>query len=111
MWKVALFIYWGMCFALTHLPVPDVPTPSVPHLDKAIHFGMYLGLSILLNRNFPTLGVRALVILVGYAALDELTQPYFHRDADWLDGLADTLGILLGMLIVKKLSQRFLPRV
>lgn len=110
MWKVVLFIYWGTCFALTHLPVPDVPTPSVPHLDKVIHFAMYLGLSILFNRNFPKFGVKAFFILTAYAIVDELSQPYFHRDAEWLDGLADVTGIILGMLIVRKLSSRFFQR-
>lgn len=109
MWKLALIVYWGICFALTHVPGPQVPQASIPHLDKVIHFGMYLLLSILFSLNFPKMGMKSFLVLVLYAAIDELTQPYFQRDAEIWDGLADSAGILLGIFIAPKIGRRFFP--
>lgn len=100
MWKLILIAYWAACFTITHVPPSQVPSVSVPHVDKLVHFSMYLLLSILFSISFPKLGIKAFLVLLFYIAIDELSQPYFLRDAELLDGVADSLGSILGIFIV-----------
>ena len=43
--------YIGLCFAATHLPVPDVPVPDLKIIpfDKVVHFSMYALMAFLLS--------------------------------------------------------------
>lgn len=102
--KLVLTFYWISCFTITHIPGWWLPPATVGANDKVIHGCMYLGLTLLVfyafnqSKSLRT-GLRVLGILIIYAALDEGTQPWVDRHADWLDFLADTLGILLGTTV------------
>jgi hypothetical protein len=39
--------------------------------------------------------------LIVFGGIDELTQPWFDRSAEWLDWLADVAGIGLGLVLGK----------
>ena len=113
-------IYWVVIFAATHTPVPADLPPMPSGSDKAVHFGMYFGLTLLggwriigarrpppgetptqpATTPWPALLLWAM-IYVAYAALDELTQRYVNRSvslADWtanVAGIATATGLLL----------------
>jgi VanZ family protein len=97
-----LLAYWSLIFLGTHLPMP--PKGHVNVSDKFQHSGAYAGLAVLgllAARAFRprTLLLYLAVIAVGtaYGALDELTQLAVpNRSADWLDWLADIVGLVLG---------------
>jgi len=100
----ALVVYWGALCIGTHLPGGSVGTPLVS--DKMLHFLAYTGLGFLIAMLLPLLGIRdsrayltALLIAVGYGAIDELGQiPIPGRNADVVDWLADVAGAVAGVM-------------
>ncbi len=82
-----------------------------PHVrgDKAIHFGAFAMLTVLaLRAAWSLAGYRELknrgtllrygTVIVGvlliYGLIDEASQPFFGRNFDWLDYVANVMGIL-----------------
>jgi VanZ family protein len=83
--------------------------PDVRFLDKLLHFGAYAVLAILFYRAYETLSLkndRNLLIFISilsailYGISDEIHQ-YFvpFRHADMMDGVANTIGSICGVLI------------
>src|SRR5262245_8854344 len=73
----------------------------IPHGYNLSHFGILAVCSVLWMRVGPRSG-RAMRVVAGgiaLAALTELVQglPMIGRDADWLDGLSDSLGVVAGV--------------
>ncbi len=108
--------YWGAIFTLTHLPPEQIA--GAPHFwDKAEHFVAYFLLAALLGGalmlTFPRRRKIPLwVLLIGfvYGAVDELLQPFVHRDAEILDWVADATGVWAAVLILWVLQRTFVPR-
>jgi VanZ family protein len=101
MW-IVVALYWLGIFGGTHWPVP--PHTPLDNVDKWMHFSAYWGLAILfslaLSTRRPLSLARSLgvvLLLAGYGALDEVTQPLVGRDCDFFDWCADLTGILLGV--------------
>lgn len=109
-------LYWGMMFVGTHLPHIELPGSStIVSIDKILHFCGYLGLGFLLSLLIVTSAARrgeselfalrkrgylVLLVIAAYAIFDELTQLLVGRSCELLDGTADLLGALCGVLIV-----------
>ncbi|MCI2282686.1 VanZ family protein [Colwellia sp. MSW7] len=80
---------------------PAAYLPAVPGTDKTHHFIAYGALI------FPTAlkqPKNTFLIIVGFAAFSgaiELIQPYVNRYGEWLDMLANTLGLLCGWVLAK----------
>lgn len=100
--------YWLLIFTATHVPAGDLPHVGRRHVDKVVHFGLYMGLAVLAGRY---LGVtktvrfrhRALLwagVFVAYGAFDEWLQQYTHRSMDFWDWVADVCGIVSGSALV-----------
>lgn len=101
---LALFGYWCVLFISTHIPTRIVQ--SLHANDKFLHFGAYFVLAFLLAWALPTNPKRplvnvfwALVVAIGYAGFDELTQIPVGRTADWQDFYADVAGACSGLVI------------
>jgi VanZ family protein len=81
-------------------PGPDLP--QGPDLsDKVEHAAIFVALA-LTGRLARIRPARLLVGLVGYAVVSEVLQAVLpiHRDGDWRDALADTVGVLIGLAAV-----------
>ena len=99
-------VYWGLIFALTHLP-PESIAGAPNFWDKAEHFFAYFFLAFLLGSSmmftFPRRrGIPVWVLAIGmaYAAVDELLQPFVRRDAELNDWVADALGVWSAVFIL-----------
>ena len=95
-------IYWLVLATATHYP--RVRLPRVENADKIAHFLAYAALAFLVAWAFPS-GWKpmrnlymAFLFVASYGAIDELTQPYFNRHADWYDWLADLAGAFFGVV-------------
>ena len=104
---------WIGAAVATHIP-PSGPLPAGP--DLALHGGGFLTLTCVFWLTLRAYGhprrrrVRwVLLVMPVYSGLDELTQPWFGRDAAWADWAADLVGASLA-LIVLELIHRALAR-
>lgn len=116
---VLLICYWSLICYGTHRPPPPVSQPQLVN-DKLLHYVAYSGLTllwfVLLKQHCPRWStlMRSLcvvVIVLGYGAADELTQPYFHRMADWADWFADLTGCLSTLLLCLILEPKLTPKL
>ncbi len=103
---VVLVIYWLGMFLGTHMPHPPRLTES-DGVDKWMHFGAYLGLSLLLTSVLvlrrPASGllvIKIVAILAAVGAFDEITQLLVGRDCEFLDWCADVIGAALGSSLI-----------
>jgi len=109
-WKKAiaalLACYWLTLFLGTHMPY----LPRALHVpsDKTLHFSAYAGLAFLFSLNWSlrsALGWRQriwiLVLLAAFGVFDEITQIPVGRTCDFLDWIADVLGILAGSVLFR----------
>ncbi len=98
-----LVLYTGVLIVATHLPSVGGMI-RYPGADKVLHVLAYTVLGTLAAavigstrelslRNLTTL----LVVLALFAAADELTQPWFSRQAELGDWIADCVGVGLGI--------------
>ena len=87
---------------------------TFPHIDKIVHGTLFAGFGFLwmqaARSRREQVGVLAVGILL--AVLTELGQslPFIGRDADPLDGLADVVGVMLGLAAAFALSRCLEPQ-
>ena len=104
---VSLLLYWPALFILAHIPIPRVVYKA--HVsDKSLHFLAYLTLAFLIWFSLnPDARIRwskavvwlVLLMIAGYAAIDELLQEYVGRSCDAMDFFADVAGGITGLII------------
>jgi len=97
------FSFWVWAFfacALTVLVLALVPSPPkvfTTGWDKSNHLLAFAVMAWLGCKAFPQRVIFTLLGLLAYGALIEILQSFTPtRSAEWLDLLADGLGILLG---------------
>jgi len=108
--RVLLVVTLGYMLLLvwaTHHPKPELLLgPNAPS-DKTLHFIAYGVLATLVTGTLAVARSRKLLRsamlpagLATFAAVDEITQPFFSRHADPIDWVYDCMGIALGLLAV-----------
>ncbi len=101
--RAAFVMYTIALTTATHWPGVTIDGP-VPRPDVWVHvgaFGVWSALLVLTGWiGAPTARSAGIGIVIGiaWAAMDELTQPIFNRQADWADWFADVGGVILGSL-------------
>ena len=90
----------------THLPQVHTLVRG-PGVDKWLHLLAYacqtvlaMGILYFTNRLRPQFVLVLIIALAAFGAADEITQPMFHRHAEFFDWLADCAGIVLGVCAV-----------
>jgi VanZ family protein len=102
----ATLIYTLLIVIISLVPIPNLSLPEFKllELDKLIHLSMYFVMSILWmrlqsfnNSYFPW---RNLLIVFLIASLTEFLQGVLPvgRYSDWSDFIANSVGILLGII-------------
>ena len=117
--RVAITVYWLTMFLATHLPVQRV-MEKLPASDKHLHLGAYAVLGFALpwwsgpsNRQHGQSQwhpVLLFLLILIYAALDELLQIPVGRSAEWGDWFADALGALVGVCAGTWMRKRAAPK-
>lgn len=77
-------------------PMPDIPGP--PGSDKTMHILAFFALVLPTATLSPRLLVWVLPLAVLYGGAIEIVQPYFGRERELLDLVADSVGAGLGSL-------------
>ncbi len=100
--------------------IPSPPIINIPHLDKIVHAGLYFVLTIFSVKSFlkqnlvrilnqkPFYSAFVYAVVLGLAV--ELVQYNFipNRSGDVLDALANSVGSLLALFVVKKWTLSFI---
>jgi VanZ family protein len=89
---------------------PRVPLPDFSSSDKVLHFAAYSVLGVALALGGAPAGVaRGALVAAGslYGATDEIHQHFVPgRSMEALDWVADTLGVMAGVLLTYGFFQR-----
>ncbi len=80
---------------------PSTYLPSVPGTDKTHHFIAYAALIFPTALKQPKYYLAIVVAFIAFSGAIELIQPYVNRYGEWLDMMANTLGLLCGWLLAK----------
>ena len=93
-WRHKAFVgYVLFMLMLFLLPVPSGPLDETTHLDKAVHFGLFLVFALLFSLDRAAGAGPTLLASAAFAAAIEVIQwllPY--RGSDWWDFAASTAG-------------------
>jgi VanZ family protein len=102
----ACVLAWTGALVSSHAPAPRLPEIGVG--DKGLHVAGFLVLTGLFWLTLAAHGRRRLAriafvfpIMPLYAALDELTQPWFGRTCDLGDWLADAVGAACALALAE----------
>lgn len=95
------------------MPADDVPSVSIPNIDKLVHIGMFAFLTFCfygeyfwINKKLPSL-LLYWGILEVFAIVTELLQYLAEgRSCDMKDFLADTVGIIIVVIIARFLVKK-----
>ena len=105
------FVFWlAVIVSYIAAIVPQDVAPTIGELsDKTLHFIAFSILTLLLFLSYRLSIWKGTVYLLLYAAFIEFSQ-YFtpNRCAEWLDIMADGIGIVLGLFLYasyKKLEE------
>jgi len=81
--------------------MPQEMAPSFQSLsDKSLHFIAFAVLTLLLNLSYRMQWWKTVVYLLFYAIFIEFSQTFTpNRCAEWLDIVADAIGIVLGLVL------------
>jgi len=103
--------YTGVLVFATHYPRPEQLLGTNLPADKTLHFLAYGALGLLaaalvaVSGRWSARRVAALAAgLAAFAAIDEVTQPWFGRSADPLDWVYDLIGLAAGIAAIAALN-------
>jgi len=101
-WRHTAFVaYVLFMLVLFLLPVPAAPLENTTHIDKVVHFGIFLGFAVLFHLDRASGAAPVLLASFAFAAAVEVLQlllPY--REGDWSDLAAGALGGSVGAALV-----------
>ncbi len=109
-------IWAAVIFILCAMPAERVPDPriDIPHLDKAVHFGMFFIMAVLLcneleyQTRFSLRKIYAVTVGISFlygGAIELLQQHFFNRSGDVWDLAADVLGAAAGCWVYPRLKR------
>lgn len=117
-WWLTAAVFWTLLIMVVcWLPMPMFPIGTggehpkrFPHLDKAVHAGIFVVFGLLWLRVIPG-PRRFLVVVAAGAALAAVTEfgqnlPIIGRDGELTDGLFDVLGVFLAYPLATFLFRR-----
>ncbi len=84
-------------------PLEQLP-PAPPGSDKTHHLIAYALLMLPTALRKPNHWILIGLLFIGYSGLIELIQPYVNRYGEWLDLLANTTGIVCGIIAARVLE-------
>jgi VanZ family protein len=122
-WKTIIWacvVSFLSLFSGKHLPEPSWLT--FPHIDKAVHFIMYFVLALVLihdsqhyskiRLNHGRIILISVLMVIGWGGFLEMLQrmPGIHRNGDFFDFLANTVGAVVASLLYR-IFERLLNRI
>ena len=99
--KIRILFWIALISSYILAIIPQEMAPSFQSLsDKSLHFIAFAVLTLLLNLSYRMSWCKSVVYLLFYAAFIEFSQTFTpNRCAEWLDIVADVIGIVLGLVL------------
>ena len=103
--RIALLIYMILILGISSLPGENIPKSWLLSFDKLIHLIEYFILGILLMKSMKDVSTKMLIVVIPFGIffgiIDEYLQSFISgRFSSALDVLADTIGVVIGSLLV-----------
>ncbi len=105
--------YWLFCTLILFASIgilsltPLEQLPPAPGSDKLHHLIAYAALAFPVSLRRPHYWWLILLGFLLYSGLIELIQPFVNRYGEWLDMLANSAGVLIGLLLAQLLRHYF----
>jgi len=80
---------------------PFEDLPAAPGNDKIHHIVSYAALAFPVALGKPRLWLLIVVFFIAYSGLIELIQPLVNRYGEWLDMMANTIGLACGIFLAE----------
>ena len=111
--KTITSVYPTLLWTLTILVLCSMPSEHIPLSesisDKIAHFavfGLWSFLALWYKPNYLKIGILGVAFGLLIECIQKSLPESFHRSFDWIDLVADSIGVLLGLLFfwcIKKL--------
>lgn len=103
-WPVALA---AVLWVLSGRPGRDMPEAPFLGFDKVLHLVAYFPLGLTLARALPGAPMIAILLGIGYGAVDEWHQSWVpYRTPSAGDLVADAIGVVLGVVAWRRHTVR-----
>ena len=104
-YRILLLICMFFILSLSTLPGDSLPKSWLLSFDKLIHLIEYFILGILLMKSMKIISTKMLIIVIPFGIIfgmmDEYLQSFISgRFSSGWDVLADTIGVIIGSLLV-----------
>ena len=86
------------------LTLAPIPSGGPSGSDKLYHILAFACLAFPLPLVRPRLTIWVVVGVIAYGGAIELIQPFFGRQAEWADLVADGIGAILGAVVARQLG-------
>jgi VanZ family protein len=101
-WKALTLLILTAITILSLLPVAALP--PAPGTDKTHHFIAYAMLMLPVALRKPANWILFGVFFILYSGAIELIQPFVNRYGEWVDLLANSVGVLCGVVIARLIN-------
>tara|TARA_B110000116_G_scaffold258708_1_gene260110 strand:- start:33 stop:380 length:348 start_codon:yes stop_codon:yes gene_type:complete len=103
--RILLLIYMLLILGVSSLPSENIPKLMLLNFDKLIHLVEYFILGVLLMKSMKNISTKMLIYVIPFGIffgiMDEYLQSFIlGRFSSSLDVLADTIGVVIGSLLV-----------
>jgi drug/metabolite transporter (DMT)-like permease len=96
-WSILSICILLMITTLSLWPIDYLP--SAPGSDKTHHLIAYAALVFPTALRKPNRWMWLVVFFIFFSGLIELVQPYVNRYGEWADMLANTVGVVCGVVL------------
>ncbi len=109
---IALLYTLGLTF-ISLTPLKQIHLPNFSFGDKIVHLLMYFFMAILWLLAFPKFRKYKtiyILIIIMWGIIIEFLQSYMNigRTGDPFDALANSIGVVLGLLVFEKIITKYL---
>ncbi len=98
-WKILSGVGLALIAVMSLVPLPELPL--FPGSDKTHHLIAYSLLMFPVALHKPKKWLWIALGFTAWSGVIELIQPYVNRYGEWLDLLANTLGVVMGFVIAR----------
>ncbi|WP_371187258.1 VanZ family protein [Thalassotalea maritima] len=104
-WYWVTFLIMALIALLSLYPLDSLP--PVPGSDKTHHFIAYAALAFPVALSKPKSWWYVIVAIIAFGGIIELIQPYVNRYGEWADMSANSLGVLVGIILATAMKAIF----